>query len=141
MKRIVMLIVAVLAVTVTINARDTYARSASVLPKAAQSVLTKNFKAGVSLVKIERTEYEVTLLDGSEISFDKQGNWKSVEVADNHKVPDAFLQQGIREYVNKNHRGARIVGIDKERSGYEVELSDGIDIKFDRTGRFVRYDD
>lgn len=141
MKKFIMILAAILVISVSANARDRYTRSASVLPVAAQSVLSKNFKAGVSLVKIERSEFEVTLLDGSEISFDKKGNWESVEVSERHEVPAAFLPQEVRNYVKKNHKDARIVGIDKERNGYEVELSNGIDIKFDRSGRFVRYDD
>ncbi|MDE7160186.1 MAG: PepSY-like domain-containing protein [Muribaculaceae bacterium] len=42
--------------------------------------------------------------------------------------------------MKANHKGASIVGIEKERYGYEVELSNGIEMRFDKQGRFVRYD-
>ena len=86
-------------------------------------------------------EYEVVLTDGSEISFDRNGNWDNVEVNNTASVPKGFVPKGVGEYVKKNHAGTRVVGIDKDRSGYEVELSNGIDLKFDRAGNFLKYDD
>lgn len=127
-------------------AGDTYAHDASVLPAAAKSTLANNFKAGVSVVKIEKTlgmikEYEVVLQDGTEISFDKDGNWENVETNKNKKVPSAFIPKGVQNFVSKTHPGTHVVGIDKERNGYDVELSNGIDIKFDKQGNFKKYDD
>ena len=43
--------------------------------------------------------------------------------------------------MNQNQKGQRIVGVDKERHGYDIELSNGIDMKFDKDGNFLRYDD
>lgn len=128
------------------SAKDTYAHDASVLPKAAQTVIANNFKAKVSLVKIEKdfgrvSEYEVILNDGTEISFDRDGNWENVEVNNTKSVPSTIVPKAIRAYVAKTHPGQRIVGIDKERKGYEIELSNGIDMKFDKAGQFLRYDD
>lgn len=125
---------------------DTYAHDASVLPRAAQSVLKKNFKSNVSVVKIDKdfgrvSEYEVVLSDGAEVTFDSKGNWKDVEVAADKSVPAGFVLKPISDYVSKNHKGAKIVGVDKNRSGYEVQLNNGIEMKFSTSGQFVRYDD
>lgn len=125
---------------------DKYSRDDSMLPPAAKSVLKKNFKSDVSVVKIDKTlgkvsEYEVILTDGSEITFDSKGNWKEVEVAANKSVPAAFVLQSIRDYVKKNHSDARIIGIEKSSRDIEVTLSNGIDMKFSHDGRFLRYDD
>lgn len=145
-KRILIALVAVLGISSAAVARDTYARDASVLPKAAQVALSKNFKAGVNLVKIDKTlgrvsEYEVVLTDGTEITFDRNGNWESVEIGSRGNIPAAFVPAPISQYVKKTQKGAKIVGIDRESSGYEVELSNGIEMKFDKNGRFLRYDD
>jgi len=43
--------------------------------------------------------------------------------------------------VNKNFKGATIVKIDKEHYGYEVELSNGLDLKFNCNGSFMMIDD
>lgn len=146
LKKLFIALVAIMGITATAEAKDTYAHDASVLPKAAQSVIAQNFKSKVSLVKIDKefgfvSDYEVIMTDGSEITFDKNGNWENVEVSNSKSVPSAFVPADVASYVKKNQPHARIVGIDKERNGYEVQLSNGIEIKFDKEGKFLRYDD
>lgn len=146
MKKLLLILAVIFGIGISANAKDTYTRDESVLPQAAKSTISNNFKAKVSLIKIDKTlgfvsEYEVILSDGSEISFDKNGNWEDVEVARGNEVPTGFIPTGVRNYVNQNHKGQKIESIDKERSGYEVELSNGIDLKFDTNGKFIRYDD
>lgn len=146
MKKILMLIIAIVGITTAASAKDTYAHDASVLPKAAQTVINKNFKSQVSVVKIDKdfgriSEYEVILTDGTEITFDRNGNWDNVEVSNHTSVPKAFVPETISTYVKSQQPGQRIVGIDKERSGYDVELSNGVEMKFNKDGQFIRYDD
>lgn len=125
---------------------DTYAHTDAVLPEAAKAVIKKNFKADVSVVKIDKdfgriSEYDVVLKDGTEVSFDSKGNWKEVEVSVDKNVPDAFLLQPIRNYVKTNHKGQNIVGVEKKGKNIEITLSNGIEMKFDAAGKFLRYDD
>lgn len=146
MKKLLLVLTMLTCIIGYTSAKDTYAHDASALPKAAQTVIANNFKAKVSLVKIEKdfgrvSEYEVILTDGTEISFDRDGNWENVEVNNTKSVPSSIVPKAIRAYVAKTHPGQRIVGIDKERKGYEIELSNGIDMKFDKAGQFLRYDD
>ena len=145
MKKIAFLLLIIAGAVTAANAKDVYAHDASVLPVAARTTISNNFKAKVSVVKIEKdfgraNEYEVTLSDGTEISFDRAGNWENVETNKNKSVPATMIPKNIRDYVAKNHSGTRIVGIEKDRNGYEVELSNGIDIKFTKTGEFKKYD-
>lgn len=145
-KKILIAAVAVFGMAFGMQAKDTYAHDASVLPKAAQTTISNNFKSKVSLVKIDKdfgriSEYEVILGDGTEISFDRNGNWDNVEVNVDKSVPAGFIPKGVAAYVKKTYPGQRIVGIDKERNGYDVELSNGVDMKFDKAGNFLRYDD
>ncbi len=145
-KKILIALVAVIGVATCAQARDRYAHDASVLPKAAQTTIANNFKAKVSLVKIEKelgrvSEYEVILNDGTEISFDRDGNWENVEVNVSKSVPSAFVPKAISTYVKANQPGQRIIGIEKERNGFEVELSNGIDMIFDKTGKFIKYEE
>lgn len=125
---------------------DEYAHNGDVLPAAAKSVLKKNFKSEVSLVKIDKDfgrvkDYEVIMTDGTEIKFDRDGNWEDVETNVGKAVPAAFILQPIRDFVAKNHKGVNIVGVDKDRRGYEITLANGIDIKFSKDGSFIKYDD
>lgn len=146
MKKFVLALIVALGFGATAAASDTYAHDASVLPQSAQNVIANNFKAKVSVVKIEKdfgrvSEYDVTLNDGSEISFDRHGNWKDIEVNASKSVPSSIVPQGVKNYVSSKHAGQRIVGIEKNRNGYDVELSNGVDIKFDKEAQFIRYDD
>lgn len=145
MKKIIFILVAVLCTAGVISARDAYLRDSNALPVAAQAVLKKNFKSKVSLIKVDKdfgriSEYEVILTDGSEVSFDRDGNWKSVEVRSDASVPKAFILAPISRYVQTHHKGTRIVGIERSANKYEVELSDGVDIEFALDGAFKRYD-
>lgn len=124
---------------------DEYTHDSTILPQAARDVIYNNFKAEISVIKIDKdfghiSEYEVVLTDGSEIQFDSKGNWKDVEAARDKSVPDAFLPSAITEYVSIHQKGAKVVGIERKRYGYEVELSNGIEMKFDKNGKFLRYD-
>ncbi len=146
MKRIALMLALVVGMAVSMSASDTYAHDASVLPEAARTTIANNFKSTVSLVKIDKdfgrvSEYEVILNDGTEITFDRNGNWDNVETSNAKSVPAAFVPKGVRDYVAKNQPGTHIVGIDKERNGYDIELSNGVEIKFNKAGQFVRYDD
>lgn len=145
-KKLLFTFVAIAGIAFASSAKDIYAHDASVLPKAAQTVIKNNFKSKVSVVKIDQdfgrvSEYEVVLTDGSEISFDRNGNWKNVEVAVNGKIPAAFIPSAISNYVKKTQKGLSIVGIEKDRKGYEVQLSNGIEMKFDKQGKFLKFDD
>ena len=146
MKKFLLTLIAVFSITAIASARDIYSHDASVLPKAAQSTINKNFKAKVSVVKIDKdfgriSEYEAILTDGTEISFDRHGNWDNIETSASSSVPEALIPAPISTYVKKNYSGQKIVGIDKERNGYEVELTNGLDLKFNKQGEFLRYDD
>lgn len=145
MKKILLVLSIITTVVLGAVASDKYVHNDSVLPQAAKTVLSKNFNAKVSIVKVEKDfgrvdEYEVILTDGTEISFDRQGNWKDVETPANRHVPDFFIEKSIRDYVSKNHSGQRIIGVERKRSGFDIELSNGIDMKFDKQGQFIRFD-
>lgn len=144
-RKFLIALVAIIGISSAAMASDKYVHDASVLPKGAQSTLAKNFKSKVSVVKIDKdfgriSEYEVVMSDGAEVTFDNDGNWKDVEVNVTKSVPAGFIPTSISNYVKMNHKGKRIVGIEKTRSGYEVELSNGIEMKFDKEGKFIKFD-
>lgn len=142
----VLFIMALIAGIFTASARDNYSHDASILPTAAQTEIKNNFKAAISHIKVEKdwgrvSEYDVVLTDGTEITYDKDGNWKDVEVRIGKSVPTAYVPDAIRAYVSQNQKKATIVGIERNRSGYEVELSNGVEMKFSAEGKFIKYSD
>ena len=136
---------ACLFTTATVCHADDMPIPAAQLPAAAKTFVQKNFP-GKTIAYAEKdaefmnTKYEVSLNDGTQIDFDKNGNWDKVDC---HMVavPAAIVPATIQQYVNANFAGISVVKIDKERHGYDVELSNGIEIKFNHQGAFIGYDD
>ena len=141
-----MLILAVVFGVMTVNARDNYSHDIEILPTAAKTMLKENFKSEVSHIKIGKEfghirKYDVVMTDGSEISFDKHGNWKDVEVGMDESVPNAFIPSAISKFIKANQAKSKVTGIEKKAYGYDVELSNGVDVRFSSNGKFLRYED
>jgi len=146
MKKSLIALVVALCSFGAIQARDQVVRDVTLLPKAAQTFLSKNFKSDVSFIKIEKTmgyvhEYEVVLTDGTEVNFNRDGSWDNVETPGDKAVPSQIVPKAITNYVSKNFPRQHIVSIDKEKHGYDIELESGLDLVFDRAGNFKRIDD
>lgn len=128
------------------NAADQYVRDINALPQAAKMFLDQHFASNeVSVIKIDKdfgriSEYEVVLKDGSEVSFNPNGQWDNVEVPVSKTVPAAIVPKTIADYVAKNYPDRRIVSIDKGRFGYEVQLQNDIELKFNLEGKFKGID-
>lgn len=84
-------------------------------------------------------EYDVYLSDGTQVDFDANNQWDQVESM--RGVPAAFIPKAIATYVRGNYRNLAITKINKEYHGYEIELANGLDLTFDRSGRFLGMDD
>lgn len=106
----------------------------SELPKTAREFIAKHF-AGDNVRKAEKDqgrrgmEYEVDLGSGAEIDFMENGDWKEVKAARGASVPAAIVPLAIAKYVSANFEGQSIVEISRKRGGYEVELSNGSELR------------
>lgn len=134
MKRILCLVLIAISASVSaIVYAGTPIRRAE-LPKAAQTFLDKHFPSD-EVVKAEKDqgrrgmEYEVDLRSGAEIDFRDNGDWKEVKAARGAAVPTAIVPAAIVKFVSKNFDGQTIVEISRKRGGYEIELSNGTELK------------
>lgn len=119
--------------------------AAEQLPSASREFLQKYFKdTGISYVKVEQDfmerSYEVLLMNGSKVEFDRSGQWETVDCRKD-PLPDGIVPAQIDNFVKKNHPGQSIVKIDRDKRGYEIELRNGLEIKFDKKYNMVSYDD
>ncbi len=144
MKKYLLLLVSLIvsAVAVSAGPRDKYTIDREQLPVEARNFLSTHFpKTKVGMIKVDRhllkkTDYDVRLTNGTEVDFDNAGVWKSVDCK-TREVPSAIVPKSIRNYVAKNFQDVFIVSIEKKSSGgYEVELSDGVELKFNALGQF-----
>ena len=112
------------------------------MPVSARTFVSTYFApAKVATVYKDGSEYEVMLSDGVRIDFNKSGEWTDVDAPLNKELPTGFYPETIDTYLLANMYGAGINEISKERYGYDVELVNGIDLRFDSQGKFLRYDD
>lgn len=120
---------------------DKYTIDRSQLPETARKFLDDYFpKNKVGMIKIDKhllkkPDYEVRLTNGTTIDFDKNGKWKEVD-CQSRQVPDGIIPKAILRSVKKNFPDNFIVSIEKNRKGYEVELNDNVDLKFDLLGTY-----
>lgn len=120
---------------------DSYKVDRKNLPEEAQQMLKDYFpKAKVSLIKVDRhllkkTDYDVRLTNGTKIEFSNKGKWTSVDCG-SKALPDELVPKTIRNYVEKNYSDVKIVSIRKRNAGYDIGLSDNIELRFNLLGQF-----
>lgn len=143
MKKLLLLATIALGLA-TAACTEKYSHDAGNLPEQAKQTISQNFQSAVSLVKEDNEglskEFEVILADGCEITFNGKGDWKNIETPNTMSVPANLIPKPIKDYVLKNHKGASIVGLEKEHNGYNVELSNGVEMDFNEQGIFMKYD-
>lgn len=114
------------------------------LPQAAQQTLGTHF-AGikVAMAKFESElldkSYDVILTDGTKLEFDANGNWNEISCKTT-TVPAALVPAKITDYINANHKGAKVKKIEKDRNRYEVELTNKVELTFNKKFKVVDID-
>ena len=111
------------------------------LPQAARTFVQKNFPNNTIIyAEKEMFSYEARLDDGTEIDFDRKGIWNKVDTQ-LEPVPALLIPTAIDNYVKTNFANTHITKIDKEPYGYEIELSNNLDLKFNKAGALIAMDD
>ena len=139
-----MLALSFVLMSATCDARETTV-SVNKLPKAAQNMIASNYKGKkVTLVKKDveanSVNFDVVLNDGIKLEFDSNGEWTEVDCKPS-TVPAALVPTAISKYVKAQYPNARIVQIERDSRGYEIDLSNGMDINFDKQFNVVKIDD
>ena len=142
--KLFLLMAMVMTMSLTMSADDddrviTYQQ----LPQASQTFLKQHFAKKVPLVvTADWDDYTIAYESGEKVEFNKNGEWKSIECRTS-KVPAAVVPEQISNYVTKNYPGKSVVKIERHRSVYEVKISNGMEIEFNRNFQVidVDYDD
>lgn len=115
------------------------------LPEASRNFVTTYF-ANEEVLTVEKkgrveadgTLYELNFKSGIEIEFDAAGKWLTVDGENNMAIPTQFIPQKIVNYVSTAYPTEKIASIEKEATGFEVELVNNVDLIFDTIGKFIR---
>ena len=115
MKKLLLTLLLILTTAGMANAFDKYTINRDELPQKAQDFISE---------------------------FSNSGKWTEVDCK-SREVPQGIIMKPIRNYVAKTFSDVKIVKIEKKSSGYEVKLSDGVELKFNLVGQFksVKMDD
>lgn len=140
---------AFIAVTVSCNNDDDDKETVigtSELPAVTDVFVKAHFPdATYVLIKKEHrpesdgTLYEVKLSNGFEIDFDSEGNWVDIE-GYSQAVPAELISEPIQAYLTANYKDFFVTSIDNEPGTTEIELSNRVELIFDRQGNFIRID-
>ncbi|MDR1222962.1 MAG: PepSY-like domain-containing protein [Tannerella sp.] len=118
------------------------------LPAVSRTFIETHF-TGVEITAIVRErdgtdiDYTVYLANGFDIDFTKSGDWDDV---DGHSLPVpesilTLLPQSLLQHMASTFPNLSIVEINRERYGYEIGLSNDLDLKFDSNGKFTGIND
>ncbi len=146
MKKILLTLIAIFSVGIfAASADNDKIINKSQLPAQAQQFIEAHF-AGVNLTyaKEERNlffnSYEVKLANGAKIEFSSKGNWEEVDCRFG-EVPAAIIPQAIKDYIDQNFKGEKVLVIEKDRNDYDVKLSNRLELKFDKDFNIYDIDD
>lgn len=141
MKQMKYLFVAMIAIMMSALAYADKPIAVEKLPAEVRTFIQTNFPdKKIIFAEKDRNSFDCHLNDGTELEFTKKGVWKKIDC---HKtaVPSAIIPEAIQEYVKSNFPDAFVTSIETERYGYDLELSNKLDLKFNHEGVLIGMDD
>ena len=145
MKRIIITLMTIAMVTASAQASErliNYKR----LPQQAQQLIQEHFGGAAEVTYITYDSelgdniYDVKFKDGSEAEFNFRGKLIKVEGRPGGSVPSSVLPAPMVTYIENTHPTSRIVRAELDDRTWEVELSDGTEVHFDKRGKLRWYD-
>lgn len=84
--------------------------------------------------------YEVHFSSGLELTFSKAGEITEIDAPKDQAIPIAALPEAIVSFVEGNYSGVGITSWELDGNDQEVELTNGVDLEFDKNGNFKKID-
>ena len=144
MRILMIAICCMMSFNIVANAGNDKPINVNELPAKAQTLLSKHFKGQkVMLATIESgivsRSYDVVLRNGTKLEFDKKGNLTEIDCKQGI-VPSQLIPQPIKNYLKENYRGEAVRKIEWNKKEYEVELTNGIDLTFNKHFQLIDID-
>ena len=101
-------------------------------------------KATVQMVMPDEDDIDVVLNDNTKIEFKLNNEWKKVDCEHSTtftSVPATLVPEQIVAYVSSNFPGAIIKKLEKKFMGWEIELNNGLEVKFNNKFKVMEIDD
>ncbi len=137
MKRFLVLYAA-LAIAVSASANDRPIRYDQ-LPARAKNFIEAYFPThSFSFAKYDNSigdnNYDVFFSDGTQIEFNRRGEWRQIDCKRGSMIPTALFPSSIATYLSQNYPTQNIVEAERDNYHWELKLSNGIEFSFDRHG-------
>lgn len=144
MKKIILMLVCMFALQTLVFADNGKPIQVKQLPAKAQTFISTHFKERkIALAKVEsdllNKSYDVIFTNSDKIEFSKSGDWTEVSCPKG-VVPAPIIPAAIRSYLRTNYPDAKVIGIERDKKGYEVKISNRLEIKFDSQFRVIDID-
>jgi hypothetical protein len=115
------------------------------LPSTAQNFIKKHFALEQpSFVLLDQglvsNEYEAVFNSGLKLEFAGNGDWTEIKCHEG-EVPAVLIPKKIADYVARRYPTAVIKQLKRERYEWEVKLSGGLELTFDKNFKLVDIDD
>ena len=115
------------------------------LPSSAKTFIKSEFPLeSISFITKDSdlldTTYDVHFASGLKIEFGSNGEWKEISRA-SLPIDSRFVPKQIVAAVASRWPGAEFKKIERYRHGYEVELTNRLELKFDKKFRLTEIDD
>lgn len=85
------------------------------------------------------TSYDIIFTNGDKVEFDRNGNWTELKCKYS-QVPVRLIPAAINSYVKKNYSSAKVLEIERDRNEYDVKLSNGIELTFNKKFQVIDID-
>ena len=143
MKNLIAILVGFAAFAVTLSADDRPI-SFDKLPSPAKVYIQTNFP-GENTAFVAKdddlllAEYTVIMMNGTKLEFSHSGALS--KISSSNGISAELIPVSIRDYVQSHYPGAGFVEFDIDRRTYEVKLSNGLELKFNRNFIPIGIDD
>ena len=120
------------------------AQNTNVNPAITQFVTQHFPNATVQMVMPDDDDIDVVLNDYTKIEFRLNNEWKKVDCEHSTTftaVPATIVPEQITAYVTANFPNAIIKKLEKQFRGWEIELNNGLELKFNSNFRVMEIDD
>lgn len=112
---------------------------------AITQFVTQHFpNATVQMMMPDEDDIDVVLNDYTKIEFRLNNEWKKVDCEHSTTftaVPATLVPEQITAYVTSNFPGAIIKKLEKNFRGWEIELNNGLELKFNSNFKVMEIDD
>jgi Putative beta-lactamase-inhibitor-like, PepSY-like len=134
-----------LTLAANVTAQNKATLSQNQLPASAQAFIQKHFPSQkISYVLVDKdfltTTFDVMLTNGHELEFSKNGDWKEIDTKKS-AIPANIIPVTIANYLRQHIDPSLAVNhIKRNSKGYELELSNKLELEFNAKGKLIGYD-